>query len=70
MDKTSLDRSSQALDDASSIFISDKATSTDLLGYKIFTDPIATRISQLNASDTPLTIGVFGEWGSGKTSAP
>ena len=68
MDKTSLDRSSQALDDASSIFISDKATSTDLLGYKIFTDPIATRISQLNASDTPLTIGVFGEWGSGKTS--
>ena len=55
-------------DDASSIFISDKATHKDLLGYEIFTNPIATRISQLSASDTPLTIGIFGEWGSGKTS--
>ena len=48
--------------------LSDRPTTEDLLGFKQFTVPIAKRISNLTDKDTPLTIGIFGEWGSGKTS--
>lgn len=48
--------------------VSDRATSEDMLSYKEFTEPIANRIAQLTDEDIPITIGIFGEWGSGKTS--
>jgi len=51
-----------------SLSLSDRATTVDLLGFKEFTEPIAKRISDLTDEDTPLSIGIFGEWGSGKTS--
>ena len=40
----------------------------DLLGFKRFVEPIARRITHANNKSTPLSIGVYGEWGSGKTS--
>lgn len=46
---------------------SDKPTNKDELGF----EPTATALYDLiikAKDDTPLTIGVFGEWGSGKTS--
>lgn len=46
----------------------DSPTTNDLLGFKRFAEPIAWRIANATAKGTPLTIGVYGEWGSGKTS--
>ena len=46
----------------------DTPTAIDLLGYDGFARAIAGRVLSLQMDETPLTIGVFGEWGSGKTS--
>jgi hypothetical protein len=46
----------------------DSLTTNDLLGFKRFAEPIAWRIANATAKGTPLTIGVYGERGSGKTS--
>jgi hypothetical protein len=46
----------------------DTPTALDLLGYEGFARVIASRILSLHLDETPLTVGVFGEWGSGKTS--
>jgi energy-coupling factor transporter ATP-binding protein EcfA2 len=46
----------------------DSPTTNDLLGFKRFAEPIARRIANATDKGTPLTIGVYGEWGSGKTS--
>jgi|GEM_PF-1318278 len=52
----------------SEIFGADSPTTNDLLGYKRFAEPIVRRIINATGKSTPLTIGVYGEWGSGKTS--
>lgn len=52
----------------SEILGADTPTTNDLLGYKRFTEPIVRRIVNATGKSTPLTIGVYGEWGSGKTS--
>lgn len=46
---------------------SDQATSTDLLGREIYAEGFAKLITNQEL-DTPLSIGIFGKWGSGKTS--
>jgi Cdc6-like AAA superfamily ATPase len=46
----------------------DKPTDHDLLKFERFVSSLATIIEQAGEKNTPLTIGVFGEWGSGKTS--
>lgn len=46
----------------------DSPTTNDLLGFQRFVEPIAARIANASDKGTPLTIGVYGEWGSGKTS--
>jgi Cdc6-like AAA superfamily ATPase len=48
--------------------IVDSPTTEDLLGFEQFAVPIAERIATATEKDTPLTIGIYGEWGSGKTS--
>jgi AAA+ ATPase superfamily predicted ATPase len=45
--------------------LSDKPTVEDQLNFSDYKD-ILVEIAQ--SSDTPITVGVFGEWGSGKTS--
>lgn len=45
---------------------SDNETSEDLLGFRIHAELIMSVISQ--TSNLPVTIGVFGDWGSGKSS--
>ena len=52
----------------SEILGADTPTTNDLLGYKRFTAPIVRRIINATGKSTPLTIGIYGEWGSGKTS--
>jgi len=65
-----LEQITAKLDEIQSYWISmsDRPTTIDLLGFKNFTEPIAKRISDFTDEDTPITIGIFGEWGSGKTS--
>ncbi len=46
-------------------YLTDYATSNDLLNYDDFQDALHDVIT---TADTPLTVGVFGPWGSGKTS--
>jgi hypothetical protein len=48
--------------------LSDTPTTVDLLGYRHVVGPISTRILNSDLDATPLTIGIYGEWGSGKTS--
>lgn len=48
--------------------IADSATTDDLLGFDQFAIPVANRIGAATEESTPLTIGIYGEWGSGKTS--
>jgi hypothetical protein len=47
---------------------SDAPSANDLLGFRRLADPLAGRIAEVPISDTPWTIGLFGEWGAGKTS--
>lgn len=47
--------------------LSDQPAIEDLLGYYNAAEALANIIINPN-TDTPLTIGIFGEWGSGKTS--
>lgn len=44
---------------------SDKPTKDDLLNFKDYSDLLSNVILH---NETPSTIGIFGEWGSGKTS--
>jgi formylglycine-generating enzyme required for sulfatase activity/energy-coupling factor transporter ATP-binding protein EcfA2 len=46
-------------------YLTDHATDTDLLRYEDFQAALYDIVTQ---AETPLTIGVFGPWGSGKTS--
>jgi Cdc6-like AAA superfamily ATPase len=48
--------------------LTDKPTTKDLLGYEKYTVPIAHRIAEATNENTPMSIGIYGEWGSGKTS--
>ncbi|MBG9787033.1 KAP family P-loop NTPase fold protein [Brevibacillus laterosporus] len=45
---------------------SDNETSQDLLGFKVHADLIRSVVT--NSKLLPVTLGVFGDWGSGKTS--
>ena len=45
---------------------SDNETTQDLLGYQVHADLLKKII--LDKSMLPITIGVFGNWGSGKSS--
>ena len=44
----------------------DNETSTDLIGFKVHADLIREVVTDL--SMLPVTIGIFGDWGGGKTS--
>ncbi|GAB2832713.1 P-loop NTPase fold protein [Lentzea nigeriaca] len=46
----------------------DTPTSDDELGFDRFAIPLARTIAATDRSTTPWTIGVYGEWGSGKTT--
>jgi formylglycine-generating enzyme required for sulfatase activity len=48
-----------------SLVWTDKATTEDRLGFE---DYRRTIVRVIQGADTPITIGVFGHWGSGKTS--
>jgi energy-coupling factor transporter ATP-binding protein EcfA2 len=48
--------------------LGDRPTDNDLLDYQDLARELATRIASLQTDDTPLCIGVYGPWGSGKTS--
>jgi len=58
----------QSAKDIPEILGADTPTTNDLLGYKRFAEPLVRRIINATGKSTPLTIGVYGEWGSGKTS--
>src|SRR5690348_5211795 len=44
----------------------DNETSTDLIGFKVHADLVRDVVT--NPSMLPVTIGIFGDWGGGKTS--
>ena len=48
-----------------SVYLTDAATKSDALGFSDF-QPALVKI--LTTAQTPLTVGIFGPWGSGKTS--
>ena len=47
---------------------SDKPTSIDQLGFEPYVKGIEDLIHQTNSEDLPLAVGIYGPWGSGKTS--
>ena len=51
----------------SASFLDDRVPPKDLLGFNAYRDAVLALISDANTL-TPLTIGLFGKWGSGKTS--
>lgn len=46
----------------------DQPSTHDTFGFKVIADALAGIINTRPQADTPLTIGVYGPWGSGKTS--
>jgi len=46
----------------------DLPTRTDELGFAPSAEALAAIVQQADHADTPLTIGIYGPWGSGKTS--
>nr|QNO56058.1 hypothetical protein GMDKCDLI_00037 [Methanosarcinales archaeon ANME-1 ERB7] len=42
--------------------------SEDKLGFRDYADGVIATLESLSKEDTPFTIGIFGSWGSGKTS--
>jgi len=40
----------------------------DRLGFKEYAEGVIATIEDISKEDTPFTIGLFGSWGSGKTS--
>nr|CBH37322.1 hypothetical protein, containing KAP family P-loop domain [uncultured archaeon] len=42
--------------------------SEDKLGFRDYADGVIAILESLSKEDTPFTIGIFGSWGSGKTS--
>ncbi|MBE9594767.1 MAG: hypothetical protein IMF19_14955, partial [Proteobacteria bacterium] len=42
--------------------------SEDRLGFRDYADGVIATLESLSKEDTPFTIGIFGSWGSGKTS--
>jgi hypothetical protein len=53
------------MNERKNVFLADYPSSVDLLR---FSDYIPTLLDILMYADTPITLGVFGPWGSGKTS--
>ncbi|MFG1991110.1 P-loop NTPase fold protein [Actinoplanes sp. NPDC048988] len=53
---------------AESLAVNDAASADDHLGFARFAVPLAEYIAGMRPSQTPWTVGVYGEWGSGKTS--
>lgn len=45
-----------------------KFSEEDKLGFKDYADGVIDIIENISKEDTPFTIGIFGSWGSGKTS--
>ena len=45
--------------------VGDGPTSNDKLGFRAYKDSL---VRVIRSADTPITIGIFGAWGSGKTS--
>ena len=50
-----------------STFFPDKPSGRDYLDFKAYAEPLAELISR-ETTQTPLTVGLFGAWGSGKTT--
>ena len=42
--------------------------SEDVLGFGDYAEGIIATMERISKEDTPVTIGIFGTWGSGKTS--
>ena len=51
--------------DSKTYIVNDQPTETDALDFAPYVETLADIIQ---TGTTPLTIGVFGRWGSGKTS--
>lgn len=51
-----------------SFAVADAPTPTDRLGFQSLADSIADEIVKVGRDRTPWTLGVYGEWGCGKTS--
>jgi predicted KAP-like P-loop ATPase len=47
---------------------SDIPTKKDEFGFSLYVSALEELINETAIVDTPITIGVFGAWGSGKTS--
>ncbi|WP_346859448.1 P-loop NTPase fold protein [uncultured Draconibacterium sp.] len=48
--------------------IPDNPTSNDKLGFRKFTNQISQKLISISENNTPFTMGIYGEWGAGKTS--
>ena len=42
--------------------------SEDVLGFGDYAEGVIATMERISKEDTPVTIGIFGTWGSGKTS--